>query len=234
MNAAVWQPTASEKQADLNRIERVRTAVVDEEIMHVTWDLDGPKMAHWLMFRRLVDAGFLEVTDGLGHRGDAVALNMFAVSEGESGGYLQAWHMNVARNDDGTILRTNVDGVDFMMVKSIDMGAFQINVVLTHQPVQMDADVVAAFVSDLWAIHPELARVDDSLTIAMAKFKANVNAGGTGYGPWYAYKPETPAWSQKKAYGSKAFATYLIHSYVGKVDHATGLPATTYPVLDWK
>jgi hypothetical protein len=205
---------------------------MSEEIRGVTWDLQGATMLHWLMIRRLCQAGFISEKDGLGRAGDAVVLNMFAISEGESGGSLKAWHINVVRNDDGTIKRTQIDGKDTMSVRSIDMGSMQINETVALFQLEMDPVPVQAWVDEMFAGYPDLAHVDTSLVIAMSKFKADIRAGGSGYRPWYAYQPDTAHWRQKKRYGSKAFADYLIRTYVGHVD-SQGNPTNYYPDLEF-
>lgn len=174
-----------------------------EEIRHITWDLDGAQLSNEQKAQRIMVAGF-PMQGG-------VALNMFAIVEGESGGYQKAWHANVVRNADGTIHRVERDGKTFMQVKSVDLGFFQINIDLAGPYVEVEMEDVAVMemVETLFAENPGL---DDPFESA---HRAYVMWQNRGFSPWYAYKPGTAKWKLKKKYGAKAFANWLVHSFVG-------------------
>lgn len=213
-------------------------AVTLEEIRGVTWDLqvagDGEDMPNWMIFRRLAATPFW-------HEGPNTVLNMFAITQGESGGWLKAYHLNVERepadaNGHRLIKRyppATTGGPDRMMVKSVDMGLMQINMV-QNPPFLLDMTqaAVTTWMISMYEQYPGLARADESLEIAWQKYKNNKAAGGSGYGPWYAYQPGTDRWRMKKRYGSQAMAEFLIRDYVGKVD-ATGHPSNYYPRLEF-
>lgn len=141
-----------------------------EEIRGVTWDLDGAELLPWLAAQRLYKAGFEDAK---------LLTTMWAVIEGESGGYLKAWHHNVKRNDDGSIFRNEAGN---MLIKSTDLGFIQKNVVHAS-PVEVATTGGEAkdFVDTLFKIYPELARGDDSAKIAYQMYKQR------GFQPWYAY-----------------------------------------------
>lgn len=139
-----------------------------EEIKGVTWDLWGAELKPWLACQRLYKAGFKDA--------DLLA-TMFAVIEAESGGYLKAWHHNVKRNEDGSIFRTS-DGL--FQVNSTDLGFIQKNVVHNPKVILTDSEA-PAFVEDLFAAFPDLARADKSAEIAFAMYQDR------GFQPWYAY-----------------------------------------------
>ena len=63
-----------------------------EEIRGVTWDFGGRQLEPWEAAQKLYVAGFKDARQ--------LAI-MWAVIEGESGGYTRAWHHNVVRNEDG-------------------------------------------------------------------------------------------------------------------------------------
>lgn len=213
-------------------------AVTLEEIRGVTWDLqvagDGEDMPNWMIVRRLAQSPFWA-------EGPNVVLNMFAITQGESGGWLKAYHLNVERepadaNGHRLIKRyppLEPGGPDRMKVKSVDMGLMQINIVLpVPMLIDMTTDAITAWMQKMYSDRPDLARADESIEIAWQKYKNNKAAGGTGYGPWYAYQPGTDRWRMKKRYGSQAVAEFLLRDYVGKVD-ATGHPSNYYPRLEF-
>ena len=213
-------------------------AVTLEEIRGVTWDLqvagDGEDMPNWMIVRRLAQSPFWA-------EGPNVVLNMFAITQGESGGWLKAYHLNVERepadaNGHRLIKRyppLEPGGPDRMKVKSVDMGLMQINIVLpVPMLIDMTTDAITVWMQKMYSDRPDLARADESIEIAWQKYKNNKAAGGTGYGPWYAYQPGTDRWRMKKRYGSQAVAEFLLRDYVGKVD-ATGHPSNYYPRLEF-
>ena len=141
-----------------------------EEIRNVTWGFAGEELKPWQAAQRLYKAGFTDAK--------TLAL-IWAVIEAESGGYLKAWHHNVEREDDGSIKR---DASGRMTVKSSDLGFIQRNV--PHSPnvkLEMTEQASGAFVDQLFAAHPELARGDASAKIAFQLYSAR------GFQPWYAY-----------------------------------------------
>lgn len=148
-----------------------------EELIHITFDFDGERLEPWQAVQRLYLAGFVDPK--------LLAVG-YAVMMGESGRYLKAWHHNVLRNEDGTILR---DALGRMTVKSTDLGFIQKNIV--HSParaLEIDADVSGAFVDELFAANPRLARGDQSAAIAYALYNS-VTGGGVKrlWSPWYAW-----------------------------------------------
>lgn len=143
--------------------------MANEEIRGITWDLDGEQLKPWLAAQRLYKAGFKDAN---------LLATMWAVIEAESGGYLKAWHHNVERNLDGTILV--IDGL--MTVKSTDLGFIQKNIV--HDPRQIlpvEGNQSKLFVEDLFVAYPELARADSSAEIAFELYTRR------GFQPWYAH-----------------------------------------------
>ena len=141
-----------------------------EEIKGITWDLDGAHLMPRLAAQRLYDAGFEDAK---------LLTTMWAVIDGESGGYLKAWHHNVKRNDDGSIFKNAAGN---MLVKSTDLGFIQKNVVHAS-PVELPVTGGEAkdFVDMLFKIYPELARGDESAKIAHQMYMQR------GFEPWYAY-----------------------------------------------
>jgi hypothetical protein len=174
-----------------------------EEIRGITWDLWGQELSHEQAIQRIVNAGF-PIKGG-------VALKMFAIVEGESGEYQRAWHANVQRNVDGTILRNE----GMMTVKSIDLGFMQFNVEIPDVLVEISIEAMTNFVNAMFADNPDLADPHQSAERAYEMWSRR------GFQPWYAYKPGTDAFKMKMKYGAKAFANWLVHSYVGnyKMDY---------------
>lgn len=161
-----------------------------EEIRGITWDLDGEELSPWLAAQRLYKAGFKDAK---------LLCTMWAVIESESGGYLKAWHHNVERNPDGTIL-INQDGL--MEIKSTDLGFIQKNIVHNpHKFLPVEGEQSKLFVADLFESFPDLARGDKSATIAYQMYLLR------GFQPWYAYSNG----SYKKSLGraTVAVANYL-------------------------
>jgi len=143
---------------------------MSEEIRGITWDLDGAELLPWLAAQRLYKAGFKDAK---------LLTTMWAIIEGESGGYLKAWHHNVQRNEDGTIFRNSAGN---MLVNSTDLGFIQKNVV-HGTPVELPLTGTESkdFIATLFEIYPELARGDESAAIAFQMYKQR------GFQPWYAY-----------------------------------------------
>lgn len=181
---------------------------VAEEIRGVTWDLWGEELTHEQTIQRILVGGF-PIQGG-------VALTMFCIVEGESGEYQRAWHINVKRDSDGNIFRVTIDGKECMIPLSIDLGFIQYNVPIEAGTyLEMTPDAVEAFVESKFDEHPELADPFQSAVLAYELYKRR------GFSPWYAYKPGTLKWRRTKKYGAKAFANWLVHSFVGK-DPDTG------------
>ncbi len=206
-----------------------------EEIRGITWDLWGQELSHEQTIQRIINAGF-PIKGG-------AALTMFAIVEGESGEYQKAWHANVERwkNPDGTqgdIVRfeqrpdltmwsvppgTPEPDLVFMRVKSVDLGFLQRNKVMGPATyIEMGHEACELFIEGLFTKYPELAT---PVTAAEDAYKLWVERG---FQPWYAYQPGTEKFRGKKRYGAKAFADWLIHSYVGP-DPDTG----KLPRLEW-
>lgn len=199
-----------------------------EEIRGITWGLWGNELSHEQTIQRIINAGF-PIKGG-------VALTMFAIVEGESGEYQMAWHSNVTRwlNPDGSqgnikrfeqlpnlsfkaIPEGERRDLEFMFVKSIDLGFMQINVAV-GQYVEMGVEACQDFVEGQFAKHPDLASPVTSSEVAYEIWASR------GFKPWYAYKPGTEAFRKKKRYGAKAFADWLIHSFVGPDPETGKLP----------
>lgn len=197
---------------------------VVEEIRDITWGLWGEELSHEQAIQRIVAAGF-PLKGG-------VVLTMFAIVEGESGEYQRAWHVNVERNDDGTIRRywwngsmwitVPVDGSPtYMKVKSIDLGFMQFNVNVPDEMVEMDSEALDVWVNTKFDENPDLADPWKSAERAYTLWRSR------GFSPWYAYKPGTPEFRLKKRYGALAIARWLVHSFVGK-DPDGKLPRIAY------
>jgi hypothetical protein len=138
------------------------------EIRGVTFGFDGEQLEPQQAAQRLYKAGFKDAK---------VLAIMWAILEGESARYLKAWHHNVARDDDGSIIR---DDIGRFAVKSTDLGFIQRNVV--HSPPKKVTDAESpVFVESLFTANPDLARGDKSAEIAFALYQDR------GYQPWYAY-----------------------------------------------
>jgi hypothetical protein len=147
-----------------------------EELIHITYDFDGERLEPWQAVQRLYLAGFVDPK--------LLAVG-YAVMMGESGRYLKAWHHNVLRNEDGTILRS-ADGL--MEVKSTDLGFIQKNVVHNpHVVLPIEGDQSALFVEDLFAAYPKLARGDESAEIAYALYNSVSGGVKRRWTPWYAW-----------------------------------------------
>lgn len=170
-----------------------------EEIRGITWDLWGEELSHEQTIQRIISGGF-PIKDG-------VALTMFAIVEGESGEYQRAWHANVKRNLDGTIQRIEVGTVTHMDITSVDLGFMQFNVAAAGR-VPMNQESMTSIVENLFTVNSDLA---DPWLSAIKAFHLWQSRG---FNPWYAYKPGTKEFRLKKHYGAKAFANWLVHSFV--------------------
>lgn len=140
-----------------------------EEIKSVTFDFWGEQLEPYLAAQRLYKAGFTDAK---------LLAVIWAVMEGESGGYLKAWHNNVERTPEGDILLSE----GMMTVKSTDLGFIQRNVV--HTPtvrLEPTREAVGLFIEDLFNANPKLANGQESANIAYTLFKQR------GFKPWYAY-----------------------------------------------
>ncbi len=186
-----------------------------EEIRGITWDLWGEELSHVQAIQRIVKAGF-PIQNG-------VALKMFAIVEGESGEYLEAWHANVERwgDEDKTIKRFIKVGLNmtpipigedtndqiYFHVKSIDLGFMQFNVPVNEfwavVPEDIEDQVEAQFEK-----YPRLSRADFSAEDAFELYSRR------GFQPWFAYKPGTPEFQKKMRYGVLAFGQWLYNSFV--------------------
>ncbi|HSE44962.1 MAG TPA: hypothetical protein VLA89_06505 [Gemmatimonadales bacterium] len=197
-----------------------------EEIRGITWDLWGAELSHEQTIQRIINAGF-PIKGG-------VALTMFAIVEGESGEYQQAWHANVERwNDENKTIKRFEQQPDlsfravplgapepaltFMFMKSIDLGFMQINKPV-NEFVEMGAEACEDFVLGQFEKYPRLSSPVTSCEDALVIWKAR------GFWPWYAYQPGTEKFRLKKRYGAKAFADWLIHSFVGPDPETGRLP----------
>ena len=156
-----------------HRVAYAVQTLAREEIRGVTWDIGG-----WRLYPRqkaefAYAGGFV----------DAVELyTAIATFDAESGGYVEAWHINVARTDDGKIRRDD-DGR--FTAKSIDLGWIQRNVPLGDRLVH-DADA-ATLAEETFDLNPDLRRPLKSAEIARDLFEARQRAGQNPWGPWYAY-----------------------------------------------
>lgn len=145
-----------------------------EEIQHVTYDFDGARLQPWQAVHK---AGFTDAK---------LLATGYAVMMGESGRYLKAWHHNVLRNEDDTILR---DEQGRMTVRSTDLGFIQKNI--AHSPakvLEMTPEASGALIESLFAANPKLALGDESAKIAWAMFNSKDNTGQKRlWTPWYAW-----------------------------------------------
>lgn len=202
---------------DQAHVDNLRLATIAEEIRGVTYDFDGVELREWQAIQRLYRAGFTDLIT-LGH--------MFAIVEGESGSYTKAWHANVTRDAEGMILRKTEDGVDKMQIKSIDLGFIQRNVNVTDVWVEMDPEAMAEWVNQMWDAHPHLA---DAQLSAEAAFDLWTDRG---FQPWYAYKPGTQGYYQKKRRAGKAIANFYERTQVAQLA-GIDLDAGKFPILDF-
>ena len=188
-----------------------------EHIHGINWGLGGNELTPEQAIQRLAVAGwplFRRKADGTT---ESPILIMWAIIEGESGGYQKAWHINVVRDPNGMIIRQIVDGKTYMTVKSIDLGFIQKNTTVEPFLLEMDINVVAAWVEHMFDTHPELADPWQAAEVALAFWKTN----GFNWKRWFAYKPGTREFWLKKKRASKWLANWLVHSFVGRRDTET-------------
>jgi hypothetical protein len=197
-----------------------------EEIRNVTYGLWGSELPEHSAIQRLAKAGFPIWVPS--HREIVQPHSplqiMFAIIEGESGGYLKAWHANVLRDPPftGDIVRTTDQK---MTIRSIDLGFIQRNVDMTDFKVEMTEEAMKAVVDDLFEVkYPQLARADLSAAIAFDLWQDR------GFKPWYAYQPGTPRFRVKMFRAAMALGNWLSRSFVGKYD-AAGEPAEVFRKL---
>lgn len=148
-----------------------------EYLEGITHGFMGARLKGWQLAQRGYLAGFT----------DAKELAVFiAVMRAESGGYLMAFHHNVERDEGGKIVRYPDDELEYMKVRSTDMGLIQRNVV-HPEPVMVGIDVteVSNFVADLFARHPKLANGQESAKIARELYEAR------GWQPWFAHSNDS-------------------------------------------
>jgi len=142
-----------------------------EEIRGATWDLEGSKLKPWQMAQRFYRAGFTDARE---------LAKVWATMQGESGGYLRAWHHNVLRDENKNIVR---DSQNRMTVKSTDLGLIQRNVVHSKEngPIKLTNEEAYDFAQQLFEENPHLADGQKSADIAHELWLKR------GLSPWYAY-----------------------------------------------
>lgn len=187
-----------------------------EEIPGITFAFEGEELPEWMAIQRLYRGGFTD---------PRILLVMFAIIEGESGSFLQAWHMNVERNPEGGIVRYGIENeLQHMRVKSIDLGFCQFNVVVPPNTfLEMTQEEVSLFVADKFEENPRLIQADTSSEDAFEMHSRR------GFTPWMAYKPGTPEFKLKKRRACKALANWLCRTQVGRMP----IDDNYYPHLDF-
>jgi hypothetical protein len=162
------EPVKNDTKTVPHRVMYATTTLAREEIRGVTWDLGGWRLYPRQKAQYAYAGGFTNVK---------LQQEALATFDGESGGYLKAWHINVRRNEDGTIFRED-DGR--LTAKSVDLGWIQKNIDLGNK---LLADSEAAdFIEEVFTQgHPELARPLFSATLAYRMYLER------GWDPWYAY-----------------------------------------------
>lgn len=180
-----------------------------EHIRNINYGFGGEELAEWQAIQRLVRSGFSDVR---------VLGTMFAIVEGESGSYTRAFHCNVERtlDEDGNpdlIVRKTIDGVDYMFVKSVDLGFMQFNTDISGTGVwiQMTEEAVAQFIDTMFDEEPWKANAQLSSERAYELYLQR------GFTPWYAYKPGTISFQEKKRRAGKAIANYYLRTQVPKL-----------------
>ena len=140
---------------------------------------------------------------------------MFAIVEGESGSYTRAFHCNVERTPDEEklIVRQQINGVDHMFVKSVDLGFMQFN---TDVPgpgawIAMTETAVQTFIDGMFDAEPWKADAQQSSERAYEFYLQR------GFQPWYAYRPDDPRFHEKKRRAGKAIANYYLRTQVLKL-----------------
>ncbi len=180
-----------------------------EHINKINYGFGGVELAEWQAIQRLVRSGFVDLR---------ILGIMFAIVEGESGSYTRAFHCNVDRTLDANgnqdlIVRKQINGIDHMFVKSIDLGFMQFNTDLpgTGQWVEMNEEAVAEFVNQMFDAEPWKADAQLSSERAYEMYLQR------GFQPWYAYKPDDVRFQEKKRRAGKAIANYYLRTQVPKL-----------------
>jgi len=198
-----------------------------EHIRNINYGLWGEELTPEQVIQRIVAGGFPIYDDDAtwGHKD--VALVMWSIVEGESGGFQRAWHANVAREEDGSIMRFDmVDPVDgatkiYMRVLSVDLGFMQLNTAVPGGPklVEMTETGVKTFIDAMFNTFPAKADPWQSVEIAYNQYYLQ-----RGFKPWYAYKPGTLEFWNKKRRAALGFANWYLHSFVGRKHRETDKP----------
>lgn len=180
-----------------------------EHIQNINYGFGGVELAEWQIIDRLIKSGFSDLR---------VLGTMFAIVEGESGGYTRAFHCNVDRTLDANgnkdlIVRKQIDGIDYMFVKSVDLGFMQLNTDLpgTGQWIAMTEDAVAKFIDIMFVAEPWKGNAQLSSEHAYEMYLER------GFQPWYAYKPDDIHFQERKRLAGKAIANYYLRMYVPKL-----------------
>lgn len=185
-----------------------------EHIAGINYGFGGIELAEWQAIQRLVRSGFTDLR---------VLGTMFAIVEGESGSYTRAFHCNVDRTLDAEgnkdlIVRREIDGVDHMFVKSVDLGFMQFNtdVAGLGKWVAMTKEAVADFINKMFDAEPWKADAQQSSIRAYELYLQR------GFQPWYAYRPDDPKFWAKKRRAGKAIANYYLRTQVPKLPEDKG------------
>lgn len=180
-----------------------------EHIKNINYGFGGVQLAEWQTIQRLVRSGFSDLR---------VLGTMFAIVEGESGGYTRAFHCNVDRTLDADgnknlIVRKQINGKDYMYVKSVDLGFMQFNTDLpgVGQWVEMNEEIVAGFIKKMFDAESWKADAQLSSEHAYEMYLQR------GFHPWYAYKPNDIHFQEKKREAGKAIANYYLRTQVPKL-----------------
>lgn len=180
-----------------------------EHIKNINYGFGGVQLAEWQTVQRLVRSGFSDLR---------VLGTMFAIVEGESGGYTRAFHCNVDRTLDADgnknlIVRKQINGKDYMYVKSVDLGFMQFNTDLpgVGQWVEMNEEIVAGFIKKMFDAESWKADAQLSSEHAYEMYLQR------GFHPWYAYKPNDVHFQEKKREAGKAIANYYLRTQVPKL-----------------
>jgi hypothetical protein len=173
-----------------------------EHIRGVTWDLAGQRLYPFQMAQYLFKA---IPTNGKAapFQNARVLLEMVATMYAEASGYLRAFHLNVVRNDDGTIFR---DSEGRLVAKSADLGWIQKNVDFPDTP--LHDDEVQAFIDGLfdaettdWTDRPGVAA-----TVAATIYTTPWTDGKPrGFRAWFGHLN----WEKQKSAAALAVANFL-------------------------
>lgn len=180
-----------------------------EHINKITYGFGGVELAEWQVIHRLVKSGFVDLR---------VLGTMFAIVEGESGSYTRAFHCNVDRTLDvngkpDLIVRKQINGIDHMFVKSVDLGFMQFNTDLpgVGQWIAMIEETVVEFINKMFEAEPWKGNAQLSSEHAYELYLQR------GFQPWYAYKPGDIHFQEKKRRAGKAMANYYLRTQVPKL-----------------